>query len=303
MSLVLQIMKTSFRLLPALLMALGLGAHAASSPRGATCCSQESGADVLRAKYAELSPLLTKNAYGRPLYIESHESDRALKGDVYAVVAHPFAQLRDTLSRPGNWCEVMLLPFNTKGCVADADALHLYVGRKSDTPIDNAFRIDFHYGVKSLTDEYLHVALDAPTGPVGTRDYRILLEAAPLEGGRTFLHFSYAYGFGAMSRIAMQTYLATAGADKVGFSAETDDQGHEHLVQGVRGVIERNTMRYFLAIGAFLDSLTTPPDMRVEARLRDWFSATERYRRQLHEMELGEYLSMKLREYARVAAR
>ncbi|HET9653615.1 MAG TPA: hypothetical protein VFP36_15555, partial [Usitatibacter sp.] len=267
------------------------------------CCRQDRGADVLRAKHAQLSARLASNPYGRPLYIESHEYDNALKGEVYAVVNHSFAQVRDTLSRPASWCEVMLLPFNTKGCAADADSLHVYVGRKSDTPIDNAFRIDFRYGLKSLTEDYLHVALDAPTGPVGTHDYRIVLEAAPLEGGRTFLHLSYSYAFGAMSRIAMQTYLSTAGSGKVGFSEETDPQGRAHLVQGVRGVVERNTMRYFLAIGAFLDSLTAPPELRVEKRLRDWFEATERYRRQLHEMDMGEYLSMKLREYARLAAR
>ncbi|MGE5095929.1 MAG: hypothetical protein ACM3SO_12365 [Betaproteobacteria bacterium] len=296
-------MKPTFRLLPAVFVALGLGGQAAVPDRDAACCHQERGADLLRAKHAELADRLASNPYGRPLYIESRESDRALKGDVYAVVNHPFAQVRDTLSRPASWCEVMLLPFNTKGCSADANALQVFVGRKSDTPIDSAFRIDFHYGVKARTDDYLHVALDAPTGPVGTRDYRIVLEAAPIEGGRTFLHLSYSYGYGAVSRLAMQTYLATAGAEKVGFSTEPDGQGRPRLVQGVRGVVERNTMRYFLAIGAFLDSLTSPPETRVEKRLRDWFAATERYRRQLHEMDLGEYLSMKLREYARLAAR
>lgn len=297
------IMKSPFRLVPAVLVALGLGAQAAVPARDATCCRQDRGADALRAKHAELAPRLSNNPYGRPLYIESRELDNALKGEVYAVVNHPFSQVRDALARPASWCEVMLLPFNTKGCTADANALHLYVGRKSDTPIDSAYRIDFHYGVKSLGDDYLNVALDAPSGPVGTRDYRVMLEAAPLEGGRTFLHFSYSYGYGAMSRIAMQTYLSTAGAGKVGFSAETDEQGRSRLVQGVRGVIERNTMRYFLAIGAFLDSLTEPPELRVEKRLREWFSATERYRRQLHEMDFADYASMKLREYARLAAR
>src|SRR5262249_8515036 len=127
---------------------------------------------------------------------------------------------------------------------------------------------------------------------------RIALEAAPVEGGRTFLHFSYSYGFGTMSRMAMSTYLATAGADKVGFSKD----GEGRYVGGVRGVVERNTMRYFLAIDAFLDTLTAPPDARIEKRLREWFAATERYPRQLHEMDADEYLAMKRREYSRLAA-
>ena len=36
-----------------------------------------------------------------------------------------------------------------------------------------------------------------------------------------------------------------------------------------------------------------------DRRLRDWFAATERYPRQLHEMEQGEYLDMKRKEHLR----
>ena len=35
------------------------------------------------------------------------------------------------------------------------------------------------------------------------------------------------------------------------------------------------------------------------ATLRDWFAATERYPRQLHELEQDEYLVMKRKEYQR----
>lgn len=284
----------------ALVAVLGLGAHAALPTKDRACCdAPRGGAQQLRATHAALAPKLARNAFGRPVHIDSRELDNGLQGEVYAVVNHPFEQVRDSLQSAASWCEVMLLPFNTKGCAADADGLHVYVGRKKDTPIGSAFRVDFHYAVKSRSEDYLNVALDAPSGPLGTRDYRIALEAAPLDNGRAFIHLSYSYGFGAMSRLAMSTYLSTAGAEKVGFS--TDGEGS--LVQGVRGVIERNTMRYFLAIDAFLDSLATPPEQRVEKRLREWFAAAERYPRQLHEMELDEYLSMKRREYSRLAAR
>ena len=62
-------------------------------------------------------------------------------------------------------------------------------------------------------------------------------------------------------------------------------------------------MRYYLGIEAFVDSLAVPPEMRVEKRLHEWFAATEHYPRQLHEMELDEYVAMKRREYARLAQR
>ncbi|MND09503.1 hypothetical protein D3C83_328910 [compost metagenome] len=41
----------------------------------------------------------------------------------------------------------------------------------------------------------------------------------------------------------------------------------------------------------------------MRSRLEDWFSATERYPRQLREIERPEYLAMKEREYARMHAR
>ena len=67
----------------------------------------------------------------------------------------------------------------------------------------------------------------------------------------------------------------------------------------MRGVTERNTMRYYLAIESFLGALATPAPGRVEKSMSDWFTAIERYPRQLHEMERGEYLAMKRMEYAR----
>lgn len=278
-------MDTRFRLFAASVLALGFSAaHAALAP--------------LNARFAELRPSLASNAFGRPLHLESRESDSALKGEVYALVNHPFEEVRDALKSSTSWCEVMLLPFNTKGCTAEPSALHVHIGRKKDTTLAEAYKVDFRYQLRSSDADYLDVALDAPSGPLGTHDYRIALEATPVEGGRTFIHLSYSYAFGAMSRLAMSTYLATAGADKVGFSKDAAGK----YVGGVRGVIERNTMRYFLAIEAYLDSLAIPRDARVEKRLRAWYTASERYPRQLHEIDYDEYVAMKKREYARLAA-
>ncbi len=281
--------------------AASLIAHAAAPATALQDAAQ--GASALRSRYAQLAPQLANNEFGRPLYLESQEGENALRGEVFAVVSQPFEQVR-TLGLAENWCQVLLMPYNTKQCIPADDALALFVGRKSESSVSDAFRVDFHYAVRSRSEDYLQVQLDAKNGPLGTHDYRIGLEAAPLDGGRTFIHLSYSYAFGTMSRLAMQTYLATAGANKVGFSIEgRDDSGAPRYVHGVRGVIERNTMRYYLAIEAFVDSLAVPPEMRVEKRLRDWYAAAERFPRQLHEMPLDEYLAMKRREYARLAQR
>jgi hypothetical protein len=90
----------------------------------------------------------------------------------------------------------------------------------------------------------------------------------------------------------------------VGFSViERRPDGQPVYVGGVRGVVERNTMRYYLAIDAYLASLTTPPAQQAEKRLRDWFVATERYALQLHEMDEPDYLAMKRRELTRLPAK
>ena len=70
----------------------------------------------------------------------------------------------------------------------------------------------------------------------------------------------------------------------------------------MRGVVERNTMRYDLAIDAYLDSLTTPAPQQLERRLQAWFDATEKYPRQLHEVERDAYLKMKRDEVGRQTA-
>jgi hypothetical protein len=67
----------------------------------------------------------------------------------------------------------------------------------------------------------------------------------------------------------------------------------------VRGLVERNTMRYYLAIDAYLASLSAPVGQQLDDRLNRWFDATEQYPRQLHEVEKNDYIQMKHDEYQR----
>jgi hypothetical protein len=270
--------------------------------------ADQDSAGRLRAKYAELRPQLSNNQFQKPLYLDSSEAADSLTGDVYALlVDHPFATAAAALAGAGEWCEIMFLPFNTKSCRVSAgdrgSVLSVRIGRKHDQPIEQAHRVEFSHRVAAQTAEYLQVRLGADQGPLGTRNYRIVLEAVPVENGRTFIHLSYSYGFGTMGRMAMQVYLGTTGRDKVGFTvAGTQADGQPQHIGGMRGVIERNSMRYYLAIEAFLGALSAPPQAQLEKRLRDWFAATERYPRQLREMEQTAYLEMKRREHQRQQA-
>ena len=142
--------------------------------------------------------------------------------------------------------------------------------------------------------------LDAAEGPLSTRNYHLLLQAVPVGNGQTFLHLTYSYDYGLAGRLAMKTYLATIGRGKVGFTIIGKRfSGQPEYIGGMRGVAERNTMRYYLAIDAYLGALTTPPRLQLQKRLQSWFIATEQYPRQLREVSRTAYFDMKRSEYLR----
>jgi hypothetical protein len=264
-------------------------------------------AAALRAKHDSLREKLANNPFQRPLVLESTQNSGDLRGEVYAVVEQPFSVVGPALQGMDHWCELLILHLNVKGCSSagkpPAEVLSLVVGRKFDQPLDQGYKVDFAYSTPAATADYLRVQMAAETGPMSTRNYRLALEAVPLDANRSFLHMSYAYAYGTAARFAMSAYLATAGRDKVGFSVvgKTED-GKPLYIDGVRGVVERNTMRYYLAIEAYLGSLSAPPGEQQEKRLRDWFALTERHAQQLHELERDEYLTMKRSELQRQKA-
>lgn len=250
------------------------------------CVAAHADAGSLRSRYTELKPQLQNNSYGRQLFIDSAEGSNTLQGDVYAVLDHPFEQVKEALQDPNAWCDIMLLPFNTKGCQASGNRLTIRIGRKWNSPLEQAYPISFAFNPVAGGEGFLSTKLNAGQGPFGTRDYRVDVEAVPLEGGKTFMHMNYAYGYGGTGKFAMQAYLATAGANKSGFTSD-----------GLRGAVERNAMRYYLAIDSYLDTMNAPQAQRVDKRINQWFSATERYPRQLHEMDRGTYVQMKRQDY------
>lgn len=261
-------------------------------------------APALQGKFTELREQLHNNNYQRALFIDSSEQGDMLTGDVYAVLDYPFRTVSGALKDPQDWCGIMILPFNTKYCHAsDAGghtSLDVRIGRKVDQPVQDAYRINFALQPVASSDDYFESRLTAGTGPVGTKNYRITLEAVPVDGGKTFMHLRYSYGYGFAGRMAMQAYLATAGAEKVGFTISgRDANGKPVYIGGTRGAIERNAMRYYLAVDAHLASLSAPEGQRRDRKIERWFSETEHYARQLHEMDRSQYVAMKRGEYER----
>jgi hypothetical protein len=252
------------------------------------------GATALRERFERLHDELQHNAFGRPLVLQATQSGDRLLGEVYAQVDTPFAQLEQALVGTDHWCAILILHLNVKRCSAQPRGLDMALGRKYDQPADEAYRLHFDYHLASAAPGYLEAGLTAAEGPLGTHDYHIAVEAEPLDASHSILHMSYEYAVGLAGRIATRAYLATAGAAKVGFSADgLGADGRPRYVGGVRGLIERNTMRYYLAIEAYA---AAPRPDQVEQRLAAWFDATERYARQLREVDKPQYLAMKREE-------
>jgi len=260
-------------------------------------------ASALAARQQALREQLESNVFGVPLAVESAEEGGLERGEAYGVLARPFTALSSALADPRAWCEIALLHLNIKTCTHErrgGDWLTFYSGRKFYESPEQAYALRYAFRVEHARADYLAVVLAADSGPFGTRDYRIEVEAIPV-GGQAFVHFRYAYRPSFLSSAATGGYLATLGRGKIGFTVTgRDAAGKPEYVGGVRGIVERNAVRYFLAIQAYLDA--PAPEQYVQ-RLGRWFDLTERHAAQLHELEKPEYLQYKARERAEQRAR
>jgi len=268
---------------------------------GQSADAASSGGKALLSRYPALSGKLQKNQFKAPIYLESFESDGSQRVDMYGIFYYPFDAVRDALQSPVNWCDITSLHTNIKACTtrqsADQRFLTIYSGRKYYQPPADAYPLKLNFRVAAQQPDYLDIVLAAQDGPLRTKDHRIRLEAAPLDKGRTFVHFSYAYRHGPVANMAIKTYFATLARDKVGFSLVTGQNGAPVYIGGVRGAVERNTVRYYLALQTFMDTIKTPEGQRFEKRIGRWYDLTARYPRQLKEVEKSEYLANKRREH------
>jgi hypothetical protein len=284
---------------PALLFACLLFLAGAGAGWGAE--AQVDSQQALLAKYPTIAPKLQKNQFGAPIYLQSAGSGGSSRVDMYGIFNRPFDAVKAALQSPPNWCDITSLHINIKACVSRKNGelwqLTLYSGRKFYQPPSEGYPLKLKFRTIAQQPQFLDVALSANEGPLRTRDHRMTLQAAPLDAGRTFVHFSYSYSYGALARLAMQSYLSTLGRDKVGFSTLPGKDGKYYYINGERGAIERNAVRYYLAVESYLDSLNYPESRRFEHRLNEWYDLTAKYPRQLKEDEKGEYLSMKKKEH------
>ena len=241
---------------------------------------------------ATLAETIRREGLASRLLIRSEEQGDTARGSVDAIVDYPFAVLSTALTGIDPWCEITFLHFNIKACVYREDdsggQVTLYSGRMHYQPPEKSFRNDYLFREEARTDTRLAVSMLGADGPFGTRDYEIRIEAVPLDAQRSLLRLSYSVSYGLLTRTAQRLYFATAGRHRIGFSSEDGKP-----IRGLRGMMERNTMRFYLALQAYLEA---PADSALETRLARWHALTLNYPDQLRELPLEEYLDNKMRE-------
>ena len=237
------------------------------------------------------------------IVIESAEADDLLRGVLVAKLRHTIDEIAAVMSSSQSLCEMLVLNVHIHACTPTAQGLRIGFGNPAGDP-GSVREIDYVLSRSpAAQDGVLHQRLRADKGPLGTGDYQIDIEVLPIESGQSLVRYDYRYRIGMMGRMAMSAYLSTAGRSKIGFSLEPPAEGAApEPIGGLRGSLERNLMRYHLAMAAYLDAAATPAAGRTDARLRRWFELTEHFPAQLHEQTLDEFLKAKQRERAAVAA-
>ena len=272
-----------------------------SAGSGSAVEKPRQGEDILLDTYHRIEGKLERNSFGFPLFLESFERNDRVHVDVYGIFDYPFMSVVNVLKVPSNWCDIVSLHPNIKACtyreLPGAWLLTFYVGRKVYQAPEDTRQVIYHYRNVDQQQGYLEIILNADQGPFGTNDHRMRFEALPIDGGRTFVHVSYAYSDSVALRLAENVYFATLGWGKVGFTVTgTDRNGNSVYIGGPRGAIERNAVRYYFAIQSFINTLRYPENNRFSMRISEWYDLTSRYRKQLFDLDKKDYLTFKTKE-------
>lgn len=275
-----------------------LTAHAAvAAPAADTDAVAKERAWQLLGRHANEAERLVGSPFGRPIALKSSTRQWTARGEAIAELQVGLPVLRDLLQQPERWCEILLLTPSVSDC------------RPTDGGIDSRYAIKLRYryddpdhdaGTATLRVErglssprFLSLRLSAPRGPLGTSNYVMEVEAAPLDEQRTILRVVYSYQYGIRAAVAMRFHFATSGRDELGFSSNTQGES----VRGMRGAVERDVMRQFLAIEAHALSDDKRPEQRFEKSLDRWLAAIDHYPERLAETDPAHYREIKLAQF------
>ncbi len=255
----------------------------------------------LRAQYETSAERLRESSLGRPLLLESSEHGDLFSGEVYGLVNHSLDELATALDTPQRWCDLLVMHPYVARCSArigeEVPVIEMKVTKRVDAAEASGYDLAFTLRRDPAAPDYFGADLVATKGPMATSDYQIRVEAVAIDATSMFLHFRYSYRVAWSTRIALQTWLATAARNCVGFTKTgVSSHGSIEYIRGIRGSTERNVMRYIIAIDALLQARAAPAEERYERGLQYWLAGAERYPRQLMDDEIASYLRVKRRQ-------
>jgi len=201
---------------------------------------------------------------------------------------HAWADVRSSLANPTTWCRMTTLVPDVRECAVDAveevdygvhATLTLSVGSG-----DGGTRQDIEHEFRaSVGSDALEASLRAPSAALGVRDAGVTVTAKPGADG-VELELEYGLRSSIRSRLATRAYLAGEAGSRPGISYTKDPDGTHQYVTGVRALIERNAMRYFLAFPALLEtgSQTDAADA--------WYEIASHYKADLPERSKEAYI-------------
>lgn len=238
----------------------------------------------------------TSNA-GHELQIHSQQDADIGSVDIYLALDLPYQRLADFFAAPQRWCDALILHVYIKSCVypgSGPNSLYVYLGTKQYDLPEDVYRFDYRIQPGNSNASGLLIDLFAEHGPLGSTDYVLRFAAIP-SGNGSIVRFYYRARYGFLARTAFATYLNTLGRSKRGFSREGPTQ---EPIKGIRGILERNAMRYLLAIAAYLHNEPIGADIaQLIPALKYWHHYTMQYQEQLYDIDWPVYEEMKRKEY------
>ena len=275
----------------ALGLALGL-ALLAPAPADAMRGAQAPG---LRAKYAALEPQLRNSQFQGPLYLDSVETRAAARATSMAWSSIPSPASSAALAKPANWCDILILHLNIKYCRGNAGPGYPAGGAgraaKYDQPVTEASLLAFAWRAVAATPRVPGRRARRPRAARSERAtigscWRRCRSRAAAPSSTWAMRSATA----ALGQLAMSTYLATIGRDKVGFTPAARPIGGSRATSAEPGAWPSATpcATTWRSTPSWR-ALSAPPAEQLEnAGWRHWFAATEKYPAQLHEMRPGQ---------------
>ncbi|MBX2868481.1 MAG: hypothetical protein KTR18_07375 [Acidiferrobacterales bacterium] len=210
------------------------------------------------------------------------------------------------LLQPAQWCEFIPLHLNIKACGHlvrnQKNLVQFYAGVKGYVTPDDAHLLQLSFDARKENGVFF-ADLFAADGPLDSTNIRFNIHAIGAEGedGKgVYVEFALSSEPGLTNSLA-RVYLATIARRKIGFSIKGKTwSGKPKYVGGQRGAIERNLVRYLLAIDTFFETESRAGELDenalYELRVQRWYDKTDQYREQLFELSREEYISNKMRE-------